>query len=517
MKRRSFLRRASILPLPLLFNQVKLSALTQPWLAGEMADNDKVLVLIQLIGGNDGLNTVLPLDQYAALTSLRSNVVVPDQKVLKIEDAVGLHPALTGVREVYDAGKMTILQGVGYPEQNRSHFRSTDIMNTGSASTEVLNRGWLGRALDEEFPNYPTAYPNVDNPDPFAIVLGDSVSETCQGAGGNFSIALTDINRVGQLPVFAGGASLDTPYGRELAWLRTTISQTNEYATVVGAAAAKGNSEAEYPNGNKLAANLRDVARLISGGLNTKIYVVDLGGFDTHADQVVGDNTRGTHANLLKTLSDAIAAFQSDLAALGLEDRVIGMTYSEFGRQIKSNGSSGTDHGDAAPMFVFGSCVSGGVVGDNVELSGGIERGEGVPMQYDFRNVYGSILMDWFGVGKESVKDLLMDEFTHIPLINNCRVTSTSDGRPGLRRIDLGVVPNPTNDAVTLTFISGNERVRLSVFDAYGRQVRVIADRQFLAGEHRLSANLGGLPKGAYFVHLMLAGGVRKSKRVVLN
>ena len=516
MKRRSFLRKASLLPLPLLLNNFKLSAITQPFLASTMTDDDRVLVLLQLNGGNDGLNTLIPLDQYANLAAVRGNLVIPESQILTVEDTAGFHPAMTGIRSMYDEGKVAVIQGVGYTNQNRSHFRSTDIWNTGSEADTVLTTGWLGRHLDERFPGYPADYPTADEPSPFAIVMGTAVSETCQGTGGNFSIAIADVDNVGQLPNFGGTPDLSTPYGRELDWLRTTIEQSNQYASGIQEAVAAGTNTADYPEENEVAAKLRNVARLISGGLRTKIYIVELGGFDTHANQVTeADASVGEHANLLKTLSDAVAAFQADLAGLGIEDRVLGMTYSEFGRRIRSNASQGTDHGDAAPLFLFGGCVSGGITGDNAEIDPAVGINEGVPMQYDFRNVYGSVLMDWFGVPQEAVGELLTDDFAYVPVLSACNPTSAADERSLLRSVDLRVMPNPFREAFEVTFTTGNERVVVSLFDGLGRRVKVVTDRGFAAGEHRLSVSVADLPAGAYFVHLTLAGGVRQTKRVV--
>lgn len=516
MKRRSFLRGASLLPLPIVLGQARLSALTQPFLSAAMNQNDdRVLVLIQLDGGNDGLNTVLPLDQYSSLMAVRENLVIPENQVLKVEDNVGFHPAFEGIRSMYDEGQVAVVQGVGYPQQNRSHFRSTDIWNTASASNEVITTGWLGRHLDSRYPNFPADYPNQDEPAPFAVVMGNSVSETCQGRAGNFSIAISNIDNVGQLPSFDGGVDLNTPYGRELDWLRTTISQSNEYATTISAAVEVGNTMADYPEDNQLAERLRDVARLISGGLQTKIYVVRIGGFDTHANQTLaGDPTVGEHADLLRELSDAVAAFQQDLKALNLEERVVGMTHSEFGRRIRSNASQGTDHGDAAPLFLFGSCVAAGITGDNAEIDPEVGNGEAVPMQYDFRNVYGSLLVDWFGVPENDVEEMLIDDFTYIPVISACSTTTSTNDRL-VRQVELGVQPNPFQGRFEVTFVTGNERVRLSLFNATGQEIRTVMDRELPAGEHRVPINTEGLPNGPYFVHLMLAGGIRKTKRVV--
>ena len=523
MKRRNFLRRgATLLPLPLLLNNFKLSALAQPFLANELgsAADDRVLVLIQLDGGNDGLNTLVPLDQYDNLMQVRPNLVIPDAKLLKVTPNNALHPAMSGIRGLYEEGKVGIIQGVGYENPNRSHFRSTDIWNTGSSAETVETEGWLGRFLDTRFPDFPDGYPNADQPAPFAVVMGTSVSETCQGRAANFSIAINDIDNVSQLPGAVAGAELSTPYGAELEWLRQTIEQSNQYAATITEAVDRGSSTATYDDENELAQKLRSVARLISGGLGTKIYIVQLGGFDTHANQVSGDDPSvGTHANLLKTLSDAVASFQQDLASLGIEERVVGMTYSEFGRRIRSNASNGSDHGDAAPLFVFGSCVNAGITGQNPEIDPAVGIGEAVPFQYDFRNVYGSVLMDWFGVGEGTVQELLLDDFAYVPVVNTCNsptTTSTRDRAP--EHLGLTVAPNPArrNTEVVFATDGGNERVRLSLFDSLGRPVRTVMDRELPAGEHRVPVYVGNLPAGTYTVHAMLAQGRRAVRRLVV-
>ena len=517
MQRRNFLKRAALLPLPILLSKYRLSALASSTLLnGAGLDSDRVLILLQLNGGNDGLNTVVPLDQYDNLAAVRQNLLLPRASLLPIEDTVAFHPAMEGIRELYDESKVAVIQGVGYENPNRSHFRSTDIWNTGSASNTVLTTGWLGRTLDNRYPGYPDNFPSPNQPDPFAIVMGQSVSETCQGSQGNFSVAINNVDNVGQLPVFAGSPDTSTPYGRELDWLRSTTEQSNRYAGGIQDAVAAGNTVATYPEENEVAAKLRDVARLISGGLTTKIYVVELGGFDTHANQApAGETTGGIHADLLRTISDAVAAFQKDLAALGLEERVLGMTYSEFGRRIRSNASQGTDHGDAAPMFLFGDCVNAGITGRNPEIDPGVSDFEGVAMQYDFRNVYGSVLMDWFGVGEPTVKTLLTDEFTYVPLVATCNATTSTATTPVRHATNLAVTPNPFSRDFQISFATGNERARLVIVDGVGRRVRTVTDEVFTAGEHRVRVDLSTVPAGTYFVHLTVASGRRAIQRII--
>lgn len=515
MKRRNFLRAASstAAALPFLLNGMSVQTMGRSALFNGMnTDNDRVLVLIQLNGGNDGLNMVLPLDQYGALAQVRSNILLPENSLLNLTDSLAVHPKMAALPNLFSDGKMGLVQSVGYPNQNRSHFRSTDIWTSGSPAEEFWDDGWLGRYLDSLYDDYPNGYPNESHPHPFAITMGSNISETCQGMSTNYSLSLSDPFSLTPLLEGEGGALPDTPYGDELSFLRTAIAQSNAYGEVITEVANQGNTMATYPEGNKLAEQLRNVALLISGGLKTSIYVVTLGGFDTHAAQVLeGDTTEGEHAELLKELSEAIAAFQQDLSALDLEERVLSLTFSEFGRRIRSNGSAGTDHGTAAPLLLFGPCVNPQILGHNPEIDPEVGNSEGVPMQYDFRDIYGSVLIDWFEVEEDVVRNLLYQDFTHLPIIQGCTVSSTEDD-PLVAAIDVNVYPNPCSDYLNIVFTSENENIRLDVYDAIGTRVKTICNKRLAAGEHRLKADLAGLAKGVYFIY-MQKGSQVKSKR----
>lgn len=478
------------------------------------SDSDRVLVLIQLNGGNDGLNTIIPRDQYSGLAAVRENILIPESQLLSITDTVALHPAMMGLREVYDAGKLNIVQSVGYPDQNRSHFRSLDIWHTASEANEFLNTGWLGRYLDTVAPGYPTDYPNAEFPDPLAMTIGSVVTETCQGISGNFSLAVVDPENLSALATPVNNQLAAGCYGNRLGYLVNMIEQTNAYNEVIEMANSLGNNLSDkYPADNALATKLKTVAKLIAGGLRTKIYVVSLGGFDTHAGQAVeGDTTTGEHAVLLQTLGDAICAFQDDLQRLGLEERVVGMTYSEFGRRIRSNGSLGTDHGTASPLIVFGSCVNPIILGDNPEISPDVDNQEGVPMQYDFRSVYGSLLMDWMGTDEQTVRDLLFEDFQHLPILRNCTVSSTDTALA--EQLSLRIFPNPSTHQATIELTTGDEWVSISLFDAIGNRVRVIGERRMAAGTHRIPIELHHLPAGVYFCRVQTRVG-QKTVRVV--
>ena len=478
-------------------------------------ENDKVLVLVQLIGGNDGLATITPLDQYDKLANVRGNILIPQSSLLDVGFNIGFHPTMTGLRSVFDDGKMAVVQSVGYANQNRSHFRSSDIWTSGSPAGQQWTTGWLGRHFEQTAPDYPTGYPNAEFPDPFAITMGSLVSETCQGTAINYSLAINDPFNLNPLLDFEGADPPNTPYGDELSFLRETIEQTNAYGETIKEAAESSESLIDYPEDNRLANQLRNVVRLIAGGLQTKVYVVSLGGFDTHASQVVGDDVAtGNHAALLQTLSDAINAFQQDLNLHGLDQKVLTMTFSEFGRRIRSNDSLGTDHGDAAPLMLFGSCVAAGIIGDNPEIPDNPSVQDAVAMQYDFRNVYGSVMMDWFDIAEEDVKNLLYPGFSHLPIIEGCETTGTSETVPF---IEATAYPNPFSKQVNIRFNSGSEHVRLSVFNGSAQELKVLVNKKLTTGQHEFSFDGSQLPAGTYYFHLQLEGGRQKTKLVIKN
>jgi uncharacterized protein (DUF1501 family) len=284
MKRKSFIKKSlPVAMLPVLINGFNLKGYSKSpllrLLGKNVAHPDRVFVVIQLNGGNDGLNTVIPLDQYSNLSKARNNILINESKVLKITgtSATGLHPAMTGLRSMYDEGLVSIVQSAGYPDPNFSHFRATDIWLSGSDSNQYLNDGWAGRFLAEEYPNFPTNYPNQTMPDPPAIQIGSSVSPMVQGPAVSMGMAISDPSNFYQLIEGIVDTAPSTPAGKELTYVRLVAQQTMQYADSIKAAAAKAtNKSTLYPSNNKLADQLKIVAQLVAGGLKTKIYIVNL-------------------------------------------------------------------------------------------------------------------------------------------------------------------------------------------------------------------------------------------------
>ncbi len=553
MNRREFLRRSvPVTAIPFLLNGFPLRAYGRaPFLETLVAAataTDRVLVLVQLGGGNDGINTVIPLDQDSVYMSVRSNIAIPINSVIRLHSSTGsplpagLHPSMDGrftvggvsvpanggMKALFDDGKLTIVQGVSYPNPNLSHFRATDIWLTASDYNVELNTGWLGRYLDREFPGYGT--PQFDDqvmPDPLAIQIGSVVSFGLQGSARSMGIAIQSPETFFQLVNQGSGGAIDsapqTPAGRELEYIRAVAVQSQEYAAQIKRAAdlAPRNLSALYPDTgrNTLADQLRVVARLIAGGLKTRVYVVNLGGFDNHSAQVdVTDKTSGIHASLLGRLANALMAFQDDIRLFGVEHRVLGMTFSEFGRRVASNASLGTDHGTAAPMFLFGAPVKAGIVGANPSLTD-LTNGN-LKMQYDFRDVYASVLSQWFGVSSAELNAVLSKATgpldPNLPLIR--REVAVSAERPSALPTEFQLYanyPNPFNPSTTIAYdLPHDVNVTLKVYDVMGREVATLVNEYQHAGKHRVQFHPNGLSSGAYIYQLQ-AGSFTDRKRML--
>jgi uncharacterized protein (DUF1501 family) len=515
MKRRDFIRSTAPagIVFPALINGFTFKAFAESPLVSALTqaptETDHVLVIIQLNGGNDGLNMVIPIDQYDNLAIARSNIILPKNKILKLNGTsfTGLHPSMTGLQTLFNQEKLQIIQSVGYPQPNFSHFRATDIWLSASDSNQTINSGWAGRYLNEEYSNYPMGFPNTVMPDPLAIQIGSFVSPAMQGPAVNMGMAISDpVNFYNLINGIQGNAP-NTRGGKELTYIRQIAQQTQQYGTVIKAAAAKVTKQfAGYPTGNSLADQLKIVARLIGGGLKTRIYMVSLGGFDTHAQQVNATaKETGNHANLLQKVSEGIKAFMDDLDFLGAQKRVIGMTFSEFGRRIKSNGSGGTDHGAAAPLFVFGHYAQNDVIGKSPTIPLITNTGDNVPMQYDFRSIYASILQQWFCVPESTLENVMLKNFQNINVIKKsapCMSTS-----PEIININAGKnlisnYPNPFQTSTTISYESFGGHTLIQVFNTEGKLIKTLVDMEIGAGNHKVTFENEGYLPGVYYARL---------------
>ena len=509
MKRSTFLRNslAVLTPTVISGNPIHVlnnHSMVDPEVLAKV-NNDRVLVIIQLNGGNDGLNTVLPIDQYGKYFNARTNIAIPEKKILGLNgfSATGLHPSMTAMQRLFNDGQLDIVQAVGYPQPNFSHFRATDIWMSGSDSNEYLNTGWAGRFLDSNYPGYPDNYPNAVDTDPLAIQIGSITSLTCQGPLVNMGMSISDPNSFYNLLDTTEQSVPNTNAGYELSFIRRISKQTNKYAARIKAASDAVTQQVTYPN-TSLANQLKIVSRLIKGGLKTKIYLVNYGSFDTHASQAVAtDTSTGTHANLLGAISEAIGAFQNDIKNQEIEDRVIGMTYSEFGRRIKSNASGGTDHGAAAPLFLFGKNVRGGVFGENPTIPNTVTVSDNVPYQHDFRTVYNSILKYWFCVKETENLQVMLKQYPTLNLFN-ASVGAVEIDNPVFEKNPMIVAyPNPFAQQSRIEFKTEGGHTLVQLLDATGTVIKLLVDANYsYAGMNSVTIQGTQLQAGVYYIRI---------------
>ena len=372
-------------------------------------ETDKILVIIQLRGGNDGLNTVVPVtnDYYY---QRRPRLAISAQDAIGLSTNYGLHPGLSDLEAVWGNGHLGIIHGVGYEDTTLSHFRSTDIWATGSDPNDFLGTGWMGRAFDTTYPNYALNPPEY----PLAVQLGSSASVLLQGTSGSMGMQIVSDKVFERL---ADGGNLfdedDVPnsiYGQELAFARTIANDSFEYAGIIHEALNTGSNSVDYPNEDPIGSRLAQIARMIKAGLPTHVYLATMIGYDTHSAQ----ETR--HGKLMEDLGASMGAFYNDLASSGDLDRVLVMTFSEFGRRVDENSSGGTDHGDAAPVFVMGGGVAGGFHGTEPDL-GNVNGSGNMTYTSDFRSVYATVLKHWLEIDSDKVDSIFSDSFSTIPFI----------------------------------------------------------------------------------------------------
>ena len=388
-----------------------------------------ILVVLQMAGGNDGLNMVVPYADDIYYRS-RPKLGLPADKVLKLNSYAGLNGKLTGLKALFDEGHLSVVQGVGYPNPNRSHFRSTEIWQTASDADRNESEGWLGRyfdnccagadptigvAIGEEMPQAfaaktPTGI-TFSQPEQFRwrpsgkvegrMSAEESFFRQLNGSGGGEETLLT-ASEGGSIGAIPGKSKTDLS---TIDFLQRTALDAQLSSDKILAIARKYESTVPYPQG-RLAASLSMIARMIAGGLPTRVYYVSQGGFDTHAGQV------NAHERLMGELNDALSAFATDLKQQGNFDRVLLITFSEFGRRVVENANGGTDHGAAAPMFILGGAVKPGLFGKYPSLSD-LDHDD-LKFNTDFRSVYGTVLDKWLRAPSQVV---LGRKFPALPIV----------------------------------------------------------------------------------------------------
>jgi uncharacterized protein (DUF1501 family) len=431
MKRRSFIQQTGTLTLgSILLNGIpaKGSPLPPPFTCQEI--QDRIFVMVNLFGANDTLNTVIPMQQYAIYAANRPNIRIMDtgiNKYLELDTTLpgnqqtAIHPIMTAFKSLYDEGKLNVVHGVGYANNNRSHFKSDDLWNTAGDSTPPnfnFVSGWAGELFEYRYPGV-LGNPSSAMPDPPCIELGaTSGSILFQTSNNNNASVLLTNNNVSSyyntLISVGGPAPSSFPasdYGSDLQFVDDIQRLSNTYALRIQTVFNAGNnSTVVYPN-TSIANQLKTVARLIKGGSKSNMYTVHQNGYDTHGTQVVaGSSHTGTHANLLRDLADGIKAFMDDIQLLGFADRVMMTTHSEFSRTIDENAGLGTDHGGVSTMFVIGKGVRPGVTGFPIDLTQVTTRAL-TNLQYDYRKVWAAVMQDFLGHGPNPMNAARMGNF----------------------------------------------------------------------------------------------------------
>jgi uncharacterized protein (DUF1501 family) len=522
MKRRTFLRGAigAAAMTPVLLDRVWARPSSPLSLLAQLdSSNDNILILVQLFGGNDGLNTVVPADQDEYYT-IRPNIAIAKNLLWNNFPGIYLHPGLAagsqgGIAHMLELGTLAIIHRVGYENPNLSHFRSTDIWLSGindSNPNDRLDTGWLGRFLEKQYPNFPAQLPS----DPLAINFGGfSLALTSEKGRMGIEVDNPDLQAGG---LSASGDTLDdlaagTRYAIEYAFVQDVANRSNTYAQRVKDAYTTGRSMLKGNYGiDGFAQQMAAVAALIAGGLGTRVYVVGMGGFDTHVNQVSGsyshgdDTSTGTHHNLLAQLADGIAQFQYDLGVMGqaVANRLLGFTISEFGRRPHDNFSSGTDHGAASVQFVFGSQVNGGIYGQQPDLTQLDANGD-VSFQVDYRTVYTTLLSDWYGMTLDDARAVMNDtKLEPFPgLIKQSGVAPHGASSPS----SLSVYPNPFATGATVSFdLPVSVYVQIEMVSMNGTPVATIVDRTLAAGSYSIPFS-EEIEPGAYLLSMRTNSG----------
>jgi uncharacterized protein (DUF1501 family) len=474
------------------------------------SENDNILVIIRLKGGNDGLNTIVPIYDYATYANLRPNIRHQQNNLINLNADFAIPNFMGGLESVWGDGKMKIIHGVGYPQQNLSHFRSAAIW-ASTDDVNVENTGWWGRYFEDLYPDYLVNPPEI----PPAVQIGSIGDLIFEGNDSNyaFSVANTEqLANVAQNGVQHDVTNLpDCVYGDKLLFMRATTNTTVRYSSVINNAYMASTNSSSYSDEN-LAKQLAIVARLIKGNLGTKVYMVTLDGFDTHANQT--DDQRA----LLEDLSDSIKDFYDDLVATGMDDKVLTMTISEFGRRPYENGSNGTDHGAASPVMLFGSGLDGnGFVGTHPNLTEWDADDNLIPTT-DFRDVYSTVLTEWFCLDPSVVSSILLNQnYQTLDMGITCQNLSSTNFSDTTRFVH---VPIYQNDRTLIEINMPNTaNVDIRLYDMMGREVGTLENKILYPGKYSIDVKEKIRTRLSYgqYIYRISTGGQFYSKSIQIR
>ncbi len=503
--RRSFLRTTGLAGgMGMLLGNIPLSASFKSPLSYALntSINDRILVLVRLKGGNDGLNTFVPLYDYGTYVANRPTLTIPQNQLINLTDEIGMPNDMDQLYPFWQEGKMKVVHSVGYEDQNLSHFRSSDIWASASDADESDTSGWMGRFFMNQYPDYLTNPPEI----PPAIKIG-SVGDNIFNDTNMLDLSVS-VSEPAELEEIAQNGFLydvsdlpdDCYYGEQVGFLRAVTNSTFIYAQAIYDAYQASTTNADYETylGNQFAV----VARLIKGGLGTKVYMVTIDGFDTHANQI------SEHPVLLNTLAKSISNFYQDLAAANWDKEVLCMTFSEFGRRIEQNASDGTDHGAAAPMMFFGEGLNGnGFIGDKPDLQN-VDPIGNLTHSIDYRQLYATVLERWLCVDPMVIDGVLGEPYDRIEMGLDCIETSNQQPVSNMLAFRHEARYHQNGKIVIHYNLPAEMHVNVTIFDLLGKPVQTLQNGYQMKGEHQT----GFLPPNrriinGVYVYRIQAGG----------
>lgn len=467
-----------------------------------LENSDRILVMIRLKGGNDGLNTIIPLMQLSSYHANRPQLGYKDNTMIQLNDQLAMSPHLADLKGLWDDGMMKVVNGVGYEDQNLSHFRSSDIWSSGSDEDTYLQSGWVGRYVETIYPNYVTDPPE----DPPAIQIGGGSSLLFTGE---------DVAKVGfetysaeQIEEFAITGAVhslnDLPscdYGEQLHYMRSLTNSTYRFVDRIKMSYANGPvSSANYTDTN-FGESLKIVARMIKGGLKTKIYVVEIDGFDTHANQL------GTHERILKALGRNVSAFFADFKQTPYEEKLLAVTFSEFGRRVRENDGPGTDHGAASVVLAFGRALNGNGSLGQYPLLTDLDVYGNLKYNIDFRHIYATLFTEWLCLDDPDSNDILMHDFgAPLAFGFDCLPTSsvTKVNKPAFEHM----ATYGNGDVFVQYRLPSDNLVMTELVSMTGHSVILERPTQKPAGSYQVpvKSKLRNLQPGAYAYRIRLRG-----------
>lgn len=469
---------------------------------------DRVLVFIRLKGGNDGLNTIIPIYDYSTYANARTTTRINQADTFSLSSEFAMPNFMGSLESFWNDGKMKVVHGVGYEDQSLSHFRSSDIWATGSDADEEVDAGFLGRYYEEEYGDYLTNPPD----EPLAIQIGSVGNLMFRGSDNtDYAFSVADPNQLYDLAQNGWLHDVtnlpDCLYGEQVEFLRGIANSTFIYAGVINDAYNTSTNAVSYPD-SSLGRQLALVARMIKGGLGTKVYLVTLDGFDTHANQPE------LHQALLTDLADSTTLFYQDLAAGGRDNDVLSMTISEFGRRVEQNASDGTDHGAAAPAMFFGPALEeNGFIGDHPSLTN-LDFAGNMMFDIDYRQLYATVLEHWLCIPASVVDETLLNvHYDRLQLGFECTTSITENNRQGLKHQALYM----PDGSVTIEYtLPESMDIQVQLFNIMGQKVEDLPGGYRSSGTYRVPVGSNGYLASGQYIYRIIANGKPYSRTIML-